>query len=382
MMLVRGYVTALPSVLTQGCPSFGVRLDLNEVADGQPAGVLAAVRAAADSVNRYPDPVATALVERLASRLCVGVQKVAVGCGSTSLCAQLIQATCDQGDEVVFGWPSFEAYPLLARVARARPRSVPLTAGHALDLEAIVAAITPSTRLIFVCNPNNPTGTASRRDELTAFLNAVPRTVLVVLDEAYREFVTDPDVPDGLEFTAARTNVAVLRTFSKAYGLAGLRVGYAVAAPDVIAALRAVGVPFSVNSVAQAAAIAALDTTDGMRARCAEIAAGRDRLRAELVAAGFEVPASQANFLWLPLGPHTTAFVEHCRRHNIVIRAIARFGARVTIGTPEQNKDFLSAARSFSMPSASAAVVDAGVSNKLTLAGTGQHFTNSGDGDG
>jgi histidinol-phosphate aminotransferase len=211
----------------------------------------------------------------------------------------------------------------------------------------MAAAITPATKLVFLCSPNNPTGTAVRRPELERFLDTVPPDVLVVLDEAYREFVTDPAVPDGIELARGRDNVAVLRTFSKAYGLAGLRVGYCVAPPRVAEAVRKVFVPFSVNALAQVAALASLDAHDELMARCRQVVAERERVRSELLASGYEVPDSQANFVWLPLGERTDRFNEHCLEHKVVVRAFLGDGARVTIGTPEENDAFLAAARTF-----------------------------------
>jgi len=249
---------------------------------------------------------------------------------------------------VLFAWRSFEAYPIVTQVGNATPVRVPLTSSHTHDLDAMLAAITPRTRLVFVCNPNNPTGTAVRRAELTRFLDAVPSDVVVVLDEAYREFVTDPEVPDGLEFARTRPNVAVLRTFSKAYGLAGLRVGYAVAADEVIEAVRKVYVAFSVNALAQTAALASLDAKDELLARCADIVAERTRVRDALLDLGYEVPETLANFVWLPLGERTTAFAEHALAHKVVVRPFTGEGARVTIGTREENDTFLEAARAFS----------------------------------
>jgi histidinol-phosphate aminotransferase len=330
-----------------------IKLASNEVSAGPLPSVVAAITQAANGVNRYPDSGAGALVARLAERFGVSSEQLAVGCGSVTLCQQLVQATCTDADEVVFAWRSFEAYPIITHVVGARGVRVPLTADHRLDLDAMLAAITPATRLVFVCTPNNPTGTALSGQELRGFLDAVPQDVLVVIDEAYREFVDDPEVPDGVAVTTeawarGRHNVAVLRTFSKAYGLAGLRVGYCVAPEPVAGALRKVFVPFSVNSIAQAAAIASLDAEDELLARCKQIVAERARVRAELLALGYDVPPSQANFVWLPLGERTAAFNEHCMDHKVVVRAFAGDGARVTIGEPAENDVFLAAARSFS----------------------------------
>jgi len=211
----------------------------------------------------------------------------------------------------------------------------------------MLEAITPATRLVFICSPNNPTGTAVRRDELITFLDAVPDGVLVALDEAYHEFVTDPEVPDGVALGRRRANLAVLRTFSKAYGLAGLRVGYCVAPARITAALRKMFVTFSVNSLAQIAALASLDVADELLDRCRDITVERARVRTELLAMGYPVADSQANFVWLPLGEQTVAFTEHCLDHKIVIRPFPGDGARVTISDPSDNDAFLAAARSF-----------------------------------
>ncbi|MBW0009195.1 MAG: histidinol-phosphate transaminase, partial [Pseudonocardiales bacterium] len=301
-----------------------VRLASNEVPAGPLPSVIAAISVAAAGVNRYPDDQATALVDRLALRWDVPPTQLAVGCGSSMLCQQLVQATCGPADEVLFAWRSFELYPIITQVAGARLRTVPLRADHSHDLAAMLGAITPATRLVFVCNPNNPTGTVVRGEELVAFLDAVPDGVLVVLDEAYHEFVTDPAVGDGMALYRRRgrdrDNLAVLRTFSKAYGLAGLRVGYCAAPEPVAAALGKVSVPFSVNSLAQVAALASLDVEDELLARCRGVVAERARVRAELLALGYPVPDSQANFVWLPLGEQTATFTEHCLAHKIVIR--------------------------------------------------------------
>ncbi|MDQ3762118.1 MAG: pyridoxal phosphate-dependent aminotransferase [Actinomycetota bacterium] len=322
-----------------------VKLASNEVSAGPLPSVIAAICDAAADVNRYPDPEATALVDRLAVRLDVPPSHLAIGCGSVALCQQLVQATCGPADEVVFAWHSFEAYPIITQVAGARHRTVPLRPDHTHDLAAMLDAITPATRLVFVCNPNNPTGTAVWRDELVTFLDAVPDGVLIALDEAYHEFVTDPAVPDGLALRGGRDNLAVLRTFSKAYGLAGLRVGYCVAVEPIATVLRKVSVPFSVNSLAQVAALASLDVEDELLARCRGVAAERDRVRAELLAMGYAVPDSQANFVWLPLGEQTAAFNEHCLEHKAVIRAFPGNGARITISDPSKNETFLTAAK-------------------------------------
>ncbi|MPY84256.1 MAG: histidinol-phosphate transaminase [Actinophytocola sp.] len=343
----RADLDSLPTYVPGRSLPGAVKLASNETPLGPLPSVLDAIADAAKSVNRYPDMAAFALIERLAAKLGVRQDQVAIGCGSVMLCQQLIQAFCVPGDEVLFAWRSFEAYPIITQVVGARQVTVPLDDSHTHDLDAMAAAITPKTRVVFVCNPNNPTGTAVRRDALERFLAAVPGDVLIVLDEAYREYVTDPDVPDGLGLLSGRDNVAVLRTFSKAYGLAGLRVGYLVANETVVAATRKVYVPFSVNSVAQAAALASLDAEEELLARCVELVAERERVCDGLRASGYDVPESQSNFVWLPLGERAADFAEHALESKLVVRPFVGDGVRVTVGTPEENDLLLTAADSF-----------------------------------
>jgi len=348
----RADLDQLPAYVPGRTIAGAIKLASNEVSAGPLPSVVAAIAAAGVEVNRYPDSGSGALVTRLAQRFGVDEDQLSVGCGSVTLCQQLLQATCTPSDEVVYGWRSFEAYPILTQVVGARAVQVPLTDGYRLDTEAMLAAITPATRLVFACTPNNPTGTPLHADELRGLLDGVPPDVLVVIDEAYREFVDDPDVPDGIEvakdsWARGRDNVAVLRTFSKAYGLAGLRVGYCVAPAAVTSAVRKTFVPFSVNTLAQVAAIASLDAEDELFARCRQIVVERARVRSELLAMGYEVPVTQANFVWLPLGERTAAFNEHCLDHKVIVRAFVGDGARVTVGEPAENDAFLAVARSF-----------------------------------
>jgi histidinol-phosphate aminotransferase len=246
----------------------------------------------------------------------------------------------------LYAWRSFEAYPIITAVSGATSVQVPLVE-YVHDLGAMAGAITDRTRVIFVCNPNNPTGTAVGRDELVRFLHAVPDGVVVALDEAYREFVRDRDVPDGTTLFAEHPNVVVLRTFSKAYGLAGLRVGYAVAAdPTIIAALHQTQVPFAVSSIAQRAALASLEPEAEVQlaARVEQIVTERAGVIAQLRALGYVVPPSEANFLWLPLGEQTTAWAAACEEQKVIVRAFAGHGVRVTIGAPDENERFLTVA--------------------------------------
>jgi histidinol-phosphate aminotransferase len=343
---VRADLASLPDYVAGRKVPGAVILSSNELSGPVPAGVLTAIAEAAADANRYPAMACDDLLDRTAEHFGLDRPRLAVGCGSVSLCQQLVQALCSDGDEVVFGWRSFEAYPIVTQIAGAVGVRAPNTADHALDLKGLLASITDRTRLVFVSNPNNPTGTALRTEELTDFLDRVPENVLVVLDEAYREFVTDPDVPDGFSFLD-RQNVAVLRTFSKAYALAGIRLGYLVASPEVAAGVRKVGIPFAVNRVAQAAGIAAMAAEPELRARCRDVTEERPRVRAALLEMGYEVPESQANFLWLPLGERTAEFNEHCLAQKVVLRAFAGEGARATIGFMAETNAFLEAARTF-----------------------------------
>ncbi|OIK26547.1 histidinol-phosphate transaminase [Streptomyces malaysiense] len=310
-------------------------------------GVLESVTAAASSFNRYPDMACAALTEELAERFGVPASHVATGTGSVGVAQQLIQATSGPGDEVIYAWRSFEAYPIITQISGARSVRVPLTPGDVHDLDAMAEAITDRTRLIFVCNPNNPTGTVVRRAELERFLDRVPKDVLVVLDEAYREFIRDPEVPDGVELYRERPNVCVLRTFSKAYGLAGLRVGFAIAHEPVAAALRKTAVPFGVSQLAQEAAIASLRAEDELLGRVGSLVCERTRVVDALRAQGWTVPETQANFVWMRLGERTTAFAGACEEHGVVVRPFAGEGVRVTIGETEANDIFLKVSEAF-----------------------------------
>ena len=345
---LRDDLAALPAYVAGRTVPGAVKLASNEMPLPPLPAVLAAIGRAAEAGNRYPDIAVTTLTARLAEHHGLDPAHIAVGCGSVALCGQLVQSVCAPGDEVVFAWRSFEAYPIVALTGHARAVRVPLTEGHVHDLDAMAAAITPRTRMVFVCNPNNPTGTAVGEDALRRFLARFPSDVLVVLDEAYREFVTDPAVPDGLALAAEHDNVCVLRTFSKAYGLAGLRVGYAVAPPELAAALRGVSVPFAVSAPAQAAALAALEHLDELHADCAGAVSEVERMTAQLRSLGYEVPPSQANFVWLPLGERAAEFAAHALENKVVVRAFAGDGVRVSAGSSEEVDLFLAAAGSFS----------------------------------
>lgn len=348
MTLIRADLDSLPAYVPGRTIPGAIKLASNEVALPPTAPVLAAIAAAAAGGNRYPDLAVAGLTARLARALDVDPARIATGCGSVSICQQLVQATClYPGDEVLYAWRSFEAYPIVTQVVGATARTVPLDADLRHDLDAMAAAVTPRTRLVMVCSPNNPTGTVVTRAEMQHFLAAVGPDVLVALDEAYHEYVTDPDAVDGTSLLDAHSNLVVLRTFSKAYRLAALRVGYAIASPEVATALRKVCSPFSVSSVAQAGAIAALDDADALLATCADVITERVRVRDALLGAGYVVPPTQANFAWLALGDRTADFAAHCLEHNVIVRPFHPDGVRVTVSTEQENDDFLNAARTF-----------------------------------
>jgi len=304
-------------------------------------------------VNRYPDMAATALIKALAGRFEVSAENLSVGTGSVGVLQQFVQATCEQGDEVLHAWRSFEAYPIVAAVNGAVSIGTGLRADESHDLAAMIKAITPRTRLILICQPNNPTGVAARGEELRQFIDQVPTEITVVLDEAYVEFITDPDVPDGVELFheyADKDNVAILRTFSKAYGLASLRVGFAIASASVAGALRKCAVPFGVSGIAQAAAIAALACEPELMERVNAITAERARVIAGLREQGWSTPDSQGNFVWLQLGNDTQRFGDFCSSRGLSVRAYGNDGVRVTIGEEVANSRFLDLTSVFQSP--------------------------------
>jgi histidinol-phosphate aminotransferase len=322
------------------------KLSSNESPFGPLPSVAQVIAHAALDVNRYPDNGAAALTEAIAQRFAVPPGHIAVGCGSVGVTQQLLETVGEPDAEVLYAWRSFEAYPTLVGLSSAVPVTVPLRA-ETHDLPAIADAITGRTRLIFVCNPNNPTGTVVHADELTEFLDRVPQDTLVVLDEAYAEYVRDPQVPDGMAVYRDRPNVAVLRTFSKAYGLAGLRVGFLVAHSPVAAAVRKTVLPFTVNALAQVAAIASLAAEPELLERVDAVVKERVRVRDELLAQDWSVPPTEANFVWLRLGEDTQDFTAACAQAGVAIRPFGAEGARISIGDHDANDAFLAVARSY-----------------------------------
>ncbi|MBD8206725.1 histidinol-phosphate transaminase [Microbacterium sp. CFBP 8790] len=345
---IRPEIAALPAYRQgrQASPD-AFKLSSNENPFDPLPGVLEAIQGAT-GINRYPDATAARLRERLAARHGVSPDDVHVGAGSVSLLAQLLLATSGPGDEVVYAWRSFEAYPSLVAVAGATSVPVPLTADFRHDLPAMAAAVTDRTRLIIVCSPNNPTGPTVTHDEFAAFVDAVPADVLIVLDEAYAEFVTDPASVEGDRVRAiiARPNIVVLRTFSKAYGLAGLRVGYAIGHTRVLDAARSTAIPLSVTAAAEEAALASLRAESELLERVTVIAQRRDGLVARLREAGWPVPDAQGNFVWLPAGERAVEVAAAFEEAGLVVRPFAGDGVRISIGEAESLDRIVEAAAS------------------------------------
>ena len=312
-----------------------------------PAAIAAMERAALE-VNRYPDGGAYRLHEALAARHDVASEEVCVGAGADGCIDMLSQAVLDPGDEIVCGWPSFPSYVIYARKQGAIPSLVPLRE-HRYDLDGLLAAATPRTKLVYVCHPNNPTGTMNTRAELDAFFDRVPAHALVVVDQAYFEYIDDPDYPDAVEEYLKRgRRVVVLRTFSKIYGLAGLRVGYAVGPRSVCAAMAKVRRPFDVSTPAQVAALASLGDAAEIARRRALNAEGLARLAATLREHGLEpVEGAVGNFLYADVGGDAAPLFERLLREGVIVRPLHGFGAptaiRVSVGTAEENELFAAA---------------------------------------
>lgn len=343
-----------------------LKIASNEMTQAPLPSVAAAISEAltnpATSPNRYPDMGAVELRTRLGEHLGVPMEQVAVGCGSSALCLQLVEATCTDGDEVVFPWRSFEAYPILARVAGATPVPVPLDSEGRNDLPGLAAAITERTRLIFVCNPNNPTGTTITREAFEEFMAKVPGDIVVALDEAYIELVdkqTKQTTPLADQLIGKYPNLVGLRTFSKVYGLAGLRVGYMFGSKALVEAVNKVAIPFSVNTVAQKAAVASLAAQEELERRIAEVREQRVAVTEAINAAtGREtvLPNSQSNFIWIDESriadlqalddvtvETTSELGELLAQRGVLIRCFAGEGARITITTAEETAQLLAA---------------------------------------
>lgn len=300
-----------------------------------------AVAEAVRGSNRYADHRATEARHRIAHWLGVELEMVTVGCGSVGLLQQLALTYLDPGDEVVYPWRSFEVYPVYTQLMGGTAVTVPLNADLGFDLDAVAAAVTPRTKLVLLATPNNPTGTAVSTGALAAMLERIPEETIVVIDEAYREFV-DPRFGDPVSDLVPRfANVVVTRTMSKAHGLASLRFGYGIARPEVVSSVDKTLAPFAVSGLAQAAAIAAIEAEAEIRERVDGILAERDRVVFELAGHGWALPDAQANFVYLPLGDRTDEIYLAMEKRGVVTRPFSGEGIRVTIGTAEENDRFL-----------------------------------------
>ena len=325
-----------------------IKLASNENPYPPVPSVITAMAEAAGRVNRYCDHLAIDLRTAIGAMVGMELDNIAVGCGSVGLLQQLCLAYLDPGDNVVYPWRSFEAYPVNVQMMGAESRQVPLV-DHAFDLDAVAAAVDERTKIIMLATPNNPTGTALSVDSLRAMLAKVPDSVIVLIDEAYREFL-DPSFGDPVELLADHSNVIVSRTFSKAFGLAGVRVGYLVAASAIVDEVNKVLVPFAVNGIAQAGALAALRARDEYEPFLAGLRDERARVVAALTDAGWQLPDTQANFVYLPLGERTQDLYVEIEKRGVVTRPFAGEGLRVTIGTPAENDRFLATLAAVAVP--------------------------------
>ncbi|MHA7273464.1 histidinol-phosphate transaminase [Arthrobacter sp. TMT4-20] len=337
------YAAGKPPVVVEGLQSY--KLSSNENPLPPLPSVLAAI-ASQTHINRYPDPMTTALRTALASFLAVPADDIVAGAGSLGALNQVLatfagQNDYDAADEVIYPWRSFEAYPICVGLAGAAGVQIPLNQDGTHDLEAMLAAITDRTRVILLCTPNNPTGPILKAAEVASFLQRVPAHIVVVIDEAYQEFVRDAEAVDGLAMYREHQNVVVLRTFSKAHGLAGLRVGYSVSQPELTQYLRVSAVPFAVSQIAEQAAVTSLEHFDEVRERVQGIVDERTRVVEGLRELGWTVPNAEGNFVWLALGDNTPEFAGLAEQRALSVRAFGTEGARVSIGEPEANTRFL-----------------------------------------
>ncbi|UEL28197.1 histidinol-phosphate transaminase [Pseudarthrobacter sp. L1SW] len=340
---VRAAIASLPAYIAGRSAETALTAALasNESHFAPLPSVVDVISAEAGRIHRYPSMGAVDAREAIARHLSVSPDEVAAGPGSSGVLQQIISAVCGHGDEVVFAWRSFEAYPILVTVAGAVPVPVPLRDDEHHDLPAMAAAVTGRTRLVILCSPNNPTGVSITAEALEEFLAAVPPQVLVVLDEAYVEFQRGPGV-DSLELYGRYPNLCILRTFSKAYGLAGLRIGYAIARPALAEGLRRTAIPFGVNRMAQAAAVASLAAQGEIRERTDTVAGERTRVVSALRQSGWNVPDSQANFYWLRASDGLREqILAALSDADILARGYAGDGVRVTLADRETNNRVL-----------------------------------------
>lgn len=319
-----------------------IKLASNEAPWGPIPSVVEKIADSAAGINRYPDHRATVLRERLASWLSVDVDQVTAGAGSSGLLQQLALTYVDPGDEVLYPWRSFEVYPIYTKLVDGVEVTVPLK-DECHDLEGLASALTPRTKLCILSNPNNPTGTAQPMSEIGTFLDEVPNGTIVVLDEAYKEFMS-PGLGESLtDLVPHHENLIVLRTFSKAQGLAALRVGYAIGNPAIIESIDKTLMPFAVNALAQTAAVASIDGHEEVRERVEFLVGERNRIVAQLRDVGWTVPQPEANFIYLPLGSKTDEVYLDLEKKGVVTRPFSGEGVRVTVGSSEENDRFLNA---------------------------------------
>jgi len=320
-----------------------VKLASNENPEGPLPAVLDAVNKAALELNRYPDAACFELTQRLAAHLDVVPGSIIFGNGSNEVIDILIRALVSPGENVVFSEKSFIVYHLTTSVHFECGRPVPLGSDDRHDLEAMAATVDENTKLVIVCNPNNPTGTYNTRDEFEAFLDAIPANVIVAIDEAYYEYVDAPDYPQALPMLPARPNLMVLRTFSKIHSLAGLRVGYGVGHPDLVGELHKTREPFNVNMLGQAAAIACLDNWHEVEGRARRNREQRDWVESQLKRLGLDVVPSQTNFILVRCEGTAGRMTQNLLLKGVIVRPMSAFGLgegalRISIGLPDENR--------------------------------------------
>ena len=341
-------IPVYPAASTYAFEGELVKLASNETPFAPHPQVLEAIEAQVRTLNRYPDPEKAALRRRISDRTGVPVGRIAVGNGSCELLLSAAEAMLEPGAEVVYAWPSFSIYPHLAAMSGARAITVPLNDAGEHDLEAMAREITAATRMVIVCNPNNPSATALPPAVIDAWVAELPRQVAVVLDEAYVEFSSLQDPDDSLDLLGRHPNLVVLRTFSKVYGLCGLRVGYSLGSESFRLAVDRVRQPFSVNALAQAAAVEALGHQDEVERRVEQNVIERVHVESELEDRGLETTDSQANFSWVSLGERDEdEIVDGLAARGVIVRAGKALGEagrmRVTYGTRRENDRFLAA---------------------------------------
>lgn len=350
--LLPRYAAGKPPVPVEGLVSY--KLSSNE----NPLPPIPAVQqaiAAQTDFNRYPDPLSSKLRAALAGFLDVPAEDIVTGAGSLGALNQLLATFTGQNDdgkadEVIYAWRSFEAYPISIGLAGAQSVRIPLTSDGRHDLNAMAAAVSARTKMILLCTPNNPTGPTLTRGETERLIQAVPSSVVVVIDEAYQEFVRAEDAVDGIEMYRKYPNVVVLRTFSKAHGLAGLRVGYSVSRPALTQHLRVAATPFSVSQIAESAAVASLEHIGEVVERVQSLVDERDRVTEGLRELGWFIPEAQGNFVWLNLGANSAEFAALAGERALSVRAFGDEGVRVSIGEAEANTRFLDLCAIYTKP--------------------------------